>query len=262
MKETKRKFFHRLTLGETTKKTTKHMTINQENFYWLFSSSAQTISAFVAFLITGYALVLNSMQNLEMKDDTYEEINHKLKQKYYLRLIILMIVTGLAIISSLCMVFLNGIDYGPKGWLFPVTALVNLAAIILGVLFVLSIINPNNYKIAAKEIIKDDKIKDSNTNVDIASFMTEFIKLEKSVRDKLQNRNLYVPFGNSPKMVYSFRQMVEALNKNELISYYDFLELLKINKYRNLVFHGHLDKVEADMLAKIQKAEKIIENIK
>jgi hypothetical protein len=63
-------------------------------------------------------------------------------------------------------------------------------------------------------------------------------------------------------MVYSFRQMAEALSQNELIGYYDFLELLKINKYRNLVFHGHLEKVDADMLGKIEKANDIINRIK
>ncbi len=237
------------------------MTIDQENFYWLFSSSAQTISAFVAFLVTGCALVLNSMQNLEMKDDTYEEINHQLKLKYYHHLMILMIVTGLAIITSLIMVYLNGIDCCQKIWLFPLTIILNLALIILGVLFVLSIINPSKYKIAAKEIIKDDKIKESSTEVDTITFMTEFIKLEKDVRDKLQNKQLYVPFGNTPKMVYSFRQMAESLNKNQLISHNDFLELLKINKYRNLVFHGHLDKVNSDLLTKVINAIKIIDKI-
>jgi hypothetical protein len=235
-----------------------------ENYYWLFSSSAQTISAFVAFLITGYALVLNMMQNLEQKDDTYEEVNHQLKKDYYNKLIILAVITGLAILSSLWMVYLNGIKFSHKSWLFPLTAFLNVLAIIVGIIFVLSIINPNKYKIAAKEIIKEDKNKESKSDstVDQTIFMVEFIKLEKNIRDILQAKQLYVPYGNIPKMVYSFRQMAEALSQNELIGYYDFLELLKINKYRNLVFHGHLDKVDADMLGKIEKANDIINHIK
>jgi hypothetical protein len=43
-----------------------------QNYYWLFifSSSAQSISAFIAFLIAGYAIVLNVLDTLEDKDET------------------------------------------------------------------------------------------------------------------------------------------------------------------------------------------------
>ena len=239
------------------------MEINQENYYWLFSSSAQTIAAFVAFLITGYALVLNMMQNLEQKDDTYEDIHHQLKKGYYKKLVFLTIVTGLAILSSLGMIYLNGICYKQKIWLFSITSFLIVVSILSGIIFVISIINPNRYKNAAKEIIKEDKLKagNANENVDQNAFMSEFISLEKNIRDILQKKQLYVPFGNTPKMVYSFRQMIEALNKNELIGYHDFLELLKVNKYRNLVFHGHLDKIDSEMLQKLKDTNEIVKKI-
>lgn len=239
------------------------MTPNQENYYWLFSSSAQTISAFVAFLVTGFALVLNMMDSLQQKDETLEDIHTKLKSDYYKKIRVLAIITGLAIIFSLWMVFLNGGTSPHKYWLFIVTSLLNVTAIIVGILFVIAIINPDKYKKAAQEIIKEDKLESStkDNTIDQTTFMTEFIKLEKSIRDKLQSRQLYIPFGDTPKMVYSFRQMINALNQNELINRNELEDLLQINKYRNLVFHGHQDKVDKGMLDRVKNAHTIINKI-
>lgn len=239
------------------------METNQENIYWLFSSSAQTISAFVAFLVTGFALVLNLMDGLQQKDETLEDIHSKLKSDFYKKIRVLAIVTGLAIIFSLWMVFLNGGDSSNKWWLFILTSILNGSAIIVGILFVITIINPDRYKKAAKEIIKNEKLEDSTktNSIDQATFMTEFIRLEKSVRDNLQLRQLYIPFGDTPKMAYSFRQMITALYQNELINRKQFDDLLQINKYRNLVFHGHQDKVDKGMLDRIKTAQKVIDKL-
>jgi hypothetical protein len=236
------------------------MTSDQQNYYWLFSSSAQTISAFVAFLVTGFALVLNMMDSLQQKDETLEDIHTKLKSDYYKKIRSLAIITGLSIIFSLWMVYLNGGNSEHKWWLFVLTALLNLTSIIVGILFVISIINPDKYKKAAKEIIKEDHLESStkDNSVDQALFISEFIKLEKSIREILQSRQLYIPFGESPKMAYSFRQMINALYQNELINHSDLEELLQINKYRNLVFHGHQDKVDAGMLQRVKTVQNSI----
>ncbi|WP_346863871.1 hypothetical protein [uncultured Draconibacterium sp.] len=239
------------------------MKIDQENIYWLFSASAQTISAFVAFLITGFALVLNMMDSLQQKDETLEDIHTKLKTGYYKKIRALAIITGLAIIFSLGMVYLNGETCQYKPHLYILTAVLNLTAIFVGIIFIIAIINPDRYKKAAKEIIKEDKLEVSTetNSVDQATFMTEFINLEKSVREILQSKQLYIPFGDTPKMAYSFRQMINALNQNELINRMELDELLRINKYRNLVFHGHQDKVDKGMLDKVKEAQRIINKI-
>lgn len=237
---------------------------NQENIYWLFSSSAQTISAFVAFLVTGFAIVLNIMDNIQQKDDTLEDILTKLKSKYYNRLVFLLIITGLAIVFSLWMVYLNGGKSLHKIWLYPLTIIINVTAITVGIIFVISIINPGRYKKAAKEIIKEDKFEDSSkkNEIDQITFMTEFIKLEKSIRDILIKKKLYIPYGETPKMAYSFRQMANALLQNELLDRQDIDDMLKINKYRNLVFHGHQAKVDKKMLERVRAAQKKIDGIR
>jgi hypothetical protein len=223
---------------------------NQENFYWLFSSSAQTISAFVAFLVAGYAVVLNMMESIEKKDDTLDDLHSRLKIKFYINLRLLAIVTGLAILMSLWMIYLNAGTNSNKYWLFILTILLNSIAIIVGIFFIISIINPNKYKNAAKEIIKKDKkeFKLTGKRVDQLTFMNEFVELEKIGRDILHNKQLFNPFDDTRRIAYSFRQMIIALFQNKLISPYQFNDLIRINKYRNLVFHGQQDEVDAGMV--------------
>lgn len=239
------------------------MVENQENIYWLFSSSAQTISAFVAFLITGFTLVISLLDGLQQMDETLEEIHDRLKGNYYKRIRILAITTGVAIIMSLWMVYLNAGSWSWKPFLFILTAIINSISILIGILFVVSIINPSKYKRTARELIKEDKKEFSLTGnqVDQLSFMTAFISLEKQVRDYLIKRQLYIPYGDTPKMVYSFRQMVTALYQNEIIDRKTLNDLMQINKYRNLVFHGHEDTVDKGMLDRVKTMQTVIEKL-
>jgi hypothetical protein len=59
-------------------------------------------------------------------------------------------------------------------------------------------------------------------------------------------------------MSYSFRQMLEALRMNEKIDGDFYNELLEINKYRNLVFHGHVTQVDAGMVQRVKVATQTV----
>jgi len=203
------------------------------------------------------------MEAAQSKDETLEEIHHQLKLTYYRRIKALTIITGFAIILSLLMVYLNGTGFRFNGIGSIVTSIFNLTSIIGGLLFVVSIINPGRYKRAAEQAIQKEKGKFGITGpkVDQTDFMNEFITLEKQVREILMGRDLYIPYGNSQQMVFSFRQMVNALYRNELISKAELNDLLEVNKFRNLVFHGHIDNVEKGMVDKVENSKKIIARI-
>ena len=49
--------------------------------YWTFSSAAQSVSAFAALLLTGYAIVHNLMDSVRERDDTLEEIQNQWGQR-------------------------------------------------------------------------------------------------------------------------------------------------------------------------------------
>ena len=82
-----------------------------ENIYWLFAASAQSIATFFAFLLAGYTIVLNIMDNKEDRDGSLEEVHHQLKTNYHRQLTGLALLTAFAITISLTIVYVNGFDY-------------------------------------------------------------------------------------------------------------------------------------------------------
>ena len=82
--------------------------MNDENIYWLFSSSAQAIATFVAFLLAGYTLVHTMMESVQQRDDTLQEIHAALIRQYYRQIRALALITGAAVLGSLAMRYLNG----------------------------------------------------------------------------------------------------------------------------------------------------------
>jgi len=232
-----------------------------EKSYWLFSSSSQSIAAFIAFLLTGYALVLNLLENVQKNDPTLIEIHDSLKQKYFCNLIWISSVTGLAIILNLVCIILNGYSDSFIPFFNVITFLFTISSVILGLLFVISIINPNRYKTTAKRLLKDfekkeftkeDFIKEDLT-VDESVFIKEFIKLETKIRNYLRQKDLYIPNGKNTKMGFSVRQMILALYENNIINRFEYEKLLELNKYRNLIFHGHETKVYKSIMDDLDK---------
>jgi uncharacterized membrane protein len=235
-----------------------------QNIYWLFSSSAQAISAFIAFLITGFALVQTMMDSISEKDDSLEEIHAKLKTEYYKTIKRLSIVTGFAILLSLLMVYLNGIDIEYKVYLFVFTSIFNVLSIVGGILFVISIIDPNKYKKVANELIKNrqKEFGASGKEVNQSEFTRKFIMLELLVRILLTRKRLVPSKSTGSQKPISFRAMAEILMNSEIIDKDFFAELLQISNYRNLVFHGHVTQVDEAMVDRVNSAVTRVRRIK
>jgi hypothetical protein len=238
-------------------------TVNSDYVYWTFSAAAQSISAFVALLLTGYALVHNLMEAVREKDDTLEEIHSALRKTYHTWLTGLAIVTGCAITLSLLSVYMNRWDFSFKNLFLIVTTLFDVIAIAGGLWFVVSIVNPRKYEKAAGKVLenKSPELKLSGESTSAAEFFEQFRHLEQLIREYLRQKDLYIPSKGAPRMSFSFRQMVEALLQNEVIDSQFFEELLEINKYRNLVFHGHFEKADKTMIKRVSAAEKKINKI-
>lgn len=230
--------------------------VNNDHIYWAFSAAAQSIAAFVAFLLTGFALVHTLMEAAREKDDTLEEVHAGLRQKYHARLARLAWVTGLAVILSLVTVFVNRWEFPYKAWLLSVSAAVDLVAIVGGLAFVVSVVNPAKYERAAAQELEDKKgeLRLSGKATSATRFFEEFRHLEGLVRKYLRDRELYVPSRGAPRMSFSFRQMIEALLQDERIDSAFFQELMEINKYRNLVFHGHVEEADDAMVERVRAA--------
>jgi hypothetical protein len=216
--------------------------------YWTFSAAAQSIATFIAFLLTGYALVYAMMENARERDDTLEEIHAALRRTYHRRLTLLAAVTGAAVVLSLVAVYFNRPASPLPGWAIVVVSIVDVGAVVAGLYFVVSIVDPLKYERAAQNAIKQETHAAVGTTP-AAAFFDAFLGLERLVRDYLRQRDLYVPSRGAPRMSFSFRQMIDALRANETIDRDTYQELMELNKYRNLVFHGHLDQVDPKMIA-------------
>ncbi|MBN1822983.1 MAG: hypothetical protein JW803_01545 [Endomicrobiales bacterium] len=213
-----------------------------ENIYWLFSSSAQAIAAFCALIVAGYALVNTMMDAMQEKDETLEEIHSQIKNDYYKAIIWFSCINGLAIVLSLLTVYLNGVKFKYLNIMSIFTALFVLSAIAGGIWFVLSIINPNRYKNTAKHIIGQKSI--SGIEVDVAEFINLFIKMEKVIREIFIKKKLKYPITDKP----SFGHMIKVMEIEELLTKKEYGILENVNNYRNLVIHGHIDKVDKGMV--------------
>jgi uncharacterized protein YutE (UPF0331/DUF86 family) len=231
-----------------------------DRYYWLFSSSSQSIAAFVAFLLTGYALVLNLLENVQRNDPTLSEIHDSLKDKYFHRLKWVSIITGASIMFNLLCILLNGFTDKFIPYVMGFTFLITLLSIILGLYFVITIINPNRYKIAAKKLLKDYSKEEES--IDEGEFFKEFVKLESKIRDILISKQFYIQNGKNLRMDFSMRQMINALYENELITRYFYEKLLKLNKYRNLIFHGHETKVYQSVMDDIKDLNNYLDNLR
>lgn len=237
---------------------------NSENLYWLFSSAAQSISAFIALLLTGFTFVLTVISNMEQKDESLAEILHRIRVIYYRNIIILSIVTGLAIVSSLYSVYINPFNIKYKYVIQIGASILDFIAIFGGILFILFIINPNKYKNIANKLYQKEKerIIPTGEDVDKIEFIQVFIELEKLVRDILEGKDLYIDRKYQQREFYSFRTILDIMLNNKLIDKQFYSTLLEINSLRNLVVHGRIDSVDRKVLTLALEAKQKLVEIK
>jgi hypothetical protein len=230
--------------------------MNNENIYWLFSSSAQAIATFVAFLLAGYTLVHAMMDSVQQRDDTLEEIHAALIRQYYQQIKALAIITGVAVLGSLTMLYLNGFAWPYKGVAVAIAAALDIAAIAWGIAFVIRIIDPDKYTNAAKRLIEEDaRTMDlAGKHEDSEDLFTLFERLEAAMRSALEQARLPVPTGDRGRRDSSFRGMLLGLHQSGLIDRSLFRNLMQIGRYRNLAYYGRLRTVDTAIIDRTRAA--------
>lgn len=225
-----------------------------DNYYWVFSAAAQSISALITLLLAGIALAFPMMDKVTEQDPTLYDVVEALKSSSYGKMAWLAVIAGLAIISSLLATFMNPYPGLTRSFTMSVALITNISAIAGAIYFVTRIVHPQRYLKIARQTYKSvtKEIKSSGQGLSTSTFFNEFIELEKDVRNQLRIWNLYLPSIGEPQMSFSFRQMVSALYQNEKISKELRDKFLEINKYRNLLFHGHIDQIQENIIDKLR----------
>jgi hypothetical protein len=216
---------------------------NQQNIYWLFSSTAQAIAAFIGFLAAGFFFAYDRIDKQVQKDETLEEIYEDIKKQYFTRLRILFALTGLSIVLSLVVVYVNGLDVGPFTYPFYVfVGLLNLFTIIWAIYFVVFIVNPQTEVRTAEKLIKQNEIyfvPTAGKSLSRTEFVDKYLKLEKILRE------LYKPYAKGNDEHYMpMGEIIAALYQRGILADHQADDLRKVTKLRNLAVHGNTQNIE------------------
>jgi hypothetical protein len=239
-----------------------------ENIYWLFSSSAQAIAAFIGFLTAGFYFVLDKMDDQVRKDPTLEEINQENKRSHFRRLKILCVLTGASIIISLGLVFSNGYNYYFKSAATVLGDILNVVTVAWAIFFIINIIDPDKIAKTANKLIKGNRDlfmseEYGMDNIKMSDFIQRFILLERKIRDLDQSFQLSTFLEEKLKSFTPLNDLFKIMFQHELIDSKTLRDLNEVNKIRNLAVHGRIEMVDkrinnmlTDLLVKIDTIRK------
>ncbi len=231
--------------------------MHSESLYWLFSASAQSVSAFMGLLLAGLSIVFSAMDTLQAQDESLKEINGMLKAKYHKWLTWLSCIAAVAIILSFVMLFVNPYPVRLKSAIAVVTTVLVGISITCGLAFVVNILDPDRYKKESREALQRRSLiaEPSGETSTSKEFFREFVRLERTARALVFS--LHDIF---PDTRLSFTQMIETLAREDILSHGEVEHLLELQQYRNLVVHGHLDEVDVRMVKEVKMAATRLED--
>ncbi len=217
-----------------------------DNVYWLFSSSAQAIAAFIGFLAAGFFFSYDLMDKQVEKDETLEVIYVDIKNQYFKRLKALFILTGFSILLSLGVVFINGYDFGIYNLVIAIiVGVINIVTVIWAITFVIFIIDPDKVKKTVEKLIKEEESVFEPTqgnSLTSTKFLEGFAELENLLRDLAKKYRLE-SFGRF-RDFQPLGQIIRSLYERRVISRDSLRELSEMNKIRNLIAHGEINNIE------------------
>lgn len=232
--------------------------------FWVFAASAQSVATLFAFILAGYQLSEGRLNEFDDEDEEEMEIKARLKERDFTYLRLLSALSGAAILGSLGLLSLNEVTYPLRVPATLAVATYVVAAVVLSILFVLRIVDPNRRSDAAGAILGEDPRPPPGVQevtqafrlgpvrrdqIPRTEFLDAFIDLETDLRHALgqelerrgiavESRGLHVPFG----------RIVRELSRLGVLRPEIGERLGEIGRVRNLVVHGHLKAVQPRFL--------------
>ena len=242
--------------------------MNTDYIYWTFTAAAQCVATFVALLLTGYALVLTQIEAARERDDSLQELHAVLRASYHARLKVLAWITAAAVVLSLFVVWDNRSTVPASNWVMGIAAALDIVAMVAGLAFVVTIIDPAKYQKAAERELEQRQQQQQEAaaqqkETSAEDFFKAFREMEKALRQLVGRSRMVVgePREDGSKGNPSVRQMAIALLDNGVIDDSFHAELLQIAKYRNLLFHGHVQKADAGMVERTARAAALVRQL-
>ncbi|MCF7925816.1 MAG: hypothetical protein K9L26_04715 [Candidatus Izimaplasma sp.] len=198
-----------------------------QNVTWIYSSSMQTLAALIALLPVSYAYFINNVE--EEKSDEYDSyVIEQLKKEVYYEMIFVIVFCLIIIIFNLIFFF---IEYSLLNAY--IVSFFTIHAIALLALYVYRLFDP----LRVKDILQsfDTTIIDPNQKqVTLDEFITDYLALEKLVKDYISNEHDSELGDRLPlyDIVDNYSKDFEVIEED----YEDFKEIIF---HRNNVIHNY-----------------------
>lgn len=203
---------------------------------WLLSTAPQTIAAFIGLIYAGASFVHGKFDDKISEDSTYEDILHEAKQQSYQTFKSILWLTFFTISIDLICLFLNPIENERKlsfSGTFDIYLSLAIIVIILNIFVVYKaisymkkIMNPQYIDSTIKNLAN----KYNKGTIRAGLFLESFINFEKILRE-------YHKDYNSPRPL-TIVQMSRNLLYQNIINKKEFIDIMDINKLRNIIVHG------------------------
>ena len=221
---------------------------DRQDIYWLYSAAAQALAAFTGLLVTGYALVLSQLSERDKADESIRTITAQLRRQYYGLLKSLGIISAIAILGSLVILYLNGMGHWSLRYIHPVVLFLVGASVAMGVWFVFNIVNPDAISATASRQLREspalqaDAPTPPNAPGVLEQYKTEADFLEAAAAIEKKVWEAYGKLGSivlePGSDLHSLSYAVRALHQEGKISTTLRQMLLDFIPIRNALAHG------------------------
>lgn len=252
--------------------------VDQNNIYYIFSTSAQTLAALVGFVLTAYIFTYQNLRSFKEDDETLTEIVEITIESYYNYIFRLSSYTAIVLIADILLLQLNMIEtWSFKSLVYVGIAMANVFGIIIAFAIALYILRPFREKDWALSILNDknekekmkgkekeekqeeqeeqEKLNESVTNVNntAISGLGSTITFKNTIKtidfiEKYIELERIIREYTDKKFEFNertaLRKRIDYLGATQILSPSDIGELLVVIKYRNLAVHGHITEID------------------
>ncbi len=168
-----------------------------EAIYWIFSTTAQSISALIAFLLTGYIYKISTLNQRLKEEETSRNIIPRLKIFYNKLLKILLLIGGISVVVDIISLYYSPLKPSITiNILFAFSAIISLSTILFSIIFIWALLDEDKEMKIAKDIYVDKlskkfhELPQRDKKYHFSDFMDKFIKFEDKINRKVKLENI------------------------------------------------------------------------
>lgn len=242
---------------------------------WLFSTAPQTIAAFVGLIFAGVSFIIGKIDEKIKEDPTLKEIYEAIRNQMYSGLKLLLFTTSSSIVLDLICLSINPLLNNEKIlskdlfyfdiFFIPALFLLNVFVLFQASSYIKKIMDPKFFEKTVKQLLKQYQEKgSSHKTVSIGTFMENYIRLEKILKNMYRNHTNKCDEDNGNmninQRLMTARDYARKLYGLKLLKKNDFNEVMDLNRFRNLVAHGEIDQIEKEMNDRVKIIIEKLEN--